>query len=36
MAELKRETLEALRPYSDDHAVTMPAEVLIVTGAKPS
>ena len=36
MAELKRQTIEALRAYSDGSTVTMPAEVLIVTGAKPS
>jgi ubiquinone/menaquinone biosynthesis C-methylase UbiE len=36
MAEVKRETIEALRAYSDGRAVSMPAEVLIVTGAKPS
>jgi len=36
MAEVKRETIEALRAYSDDQAVSMPAEVLIVTGCKPS
>lgn len=36
MAEVKRETIEALRAYSDGGAVSMPAEVLIVTGAKPS
>jgi len=36
MAEVKLETIEALRAYSDGRAVSMPAEVLIVTGAKPS
>jgi enediyne biosynthesis protein CalE5 len=36
MAEVKHETIEALRAYSDGRAVSMPAQVLIVTGAKPS
>ena len=36
MAEVKRETLEALRAYSEAGAVSMPAEVLIVTGSKAS
>jgi ubiquinone/menaquinone biosynthesis C-methylase UbiE len=36
MAEVKRETLEALRAYSEAGAVSMPAEVLIVTGSKGS
>lgn len=36
MAEVKREGVEAVRPYSRDDGITMPAEVLIVSGAKPS
>jgi ubiquinone/menaquinone biosynthesis C-methylase UbiE len=36
MAELKREVIEALRQYSGDGGVSMPAEVLMVTGRKPS
>jgi SAM-dependent methyltransferase len=36
MAEVKRETIEALREYSADGGISMPAEVLIVTGSKPS
>ncbi len=36
MAEVKRETLEALRAYSKAGAVSMPAEVLIVSGSKAS
>jgi ubiquinone/menaquinone biosynthesis C-methylase UbiE len=36
MAGVKRETLEALRAYSKAGAVSMPAEVLIVTGSKAS
>jgi len=36
MAEVKRDTLEALRAYSEAGAVSMPAEVLIVSGSKPS
>lgn len=36
MAELKREVMEALREYSGDGGVTLPAEVLIVTGVKPA
>lgn len=35
LADVKRETLRALGPYSDGRAVSMPAKVLIVTGAKP-
>jgi ubiquinone/menaquinone biosynthesis C-methylase UbiE len=34
MAGVKRETLEALRAYSEAGAVSMPAEVLIVSGSK--
>jgi ubiquinone/menaquinone biosynthesis C-methylase UbiE len=36
MAEVKREAIEALRAYSGDHGVSLPAEVLIVSGRKPS
>ena len=36
MAGVKRETLEALRAYSKAGAVSMPAEVLIVSGSKAS
>jgi ubiquinone/menaquinone biosynthesis C-methylase UbiE len=36
MAGVKRETLEALRAYSQAGAVSMPAEVLIVSGSKAS
>jgi ubiquinone/menaquinone biosynthesis C-methylase UbiE len=36
MAGVKRETLEALRTYSKAGAVSMPAEVLIVSGSKTS
>jgi ubiquinone/menaquinone biosynthesis C-methylase UbiE len=36
MAGVKRETLEALRAYSKAGAVSIPAEVLIVTGSKAS
>jgi ubiquinone/menaquinone biosynthesis C-methylase UbiE len=36
MAGVKRETLEALRPYSKAGALSMPAEVLIVSGSKAS
>ena len=35
-AEVKREAIEALRAYSGDGAMSFPAEVLIVTGSKPS
>lgn len=33
---VKREIIDGLREYSDETGITMPAEVLIVTGAKPS
>jgi len=36
MAEVKREMLEALRAYSEAGALSMPAEVLIVSGSKAS
>jgi ubiquinone/menaquinone biosynthesis C-methylase UbiE len=36
VAEVKREAIEALRAYSKDGAMSFPAEVLIVTGSKPS
>jgi ubiquinone/menaquinone biosynthesis C-methylase UbiE len=36
MAEVKREVIDGLREYSSETAITMPAEVLIVAGAKPS
>lgn len=36
MAQVKREVIEGLREYSDREGITMPAEVLIVTGAKRS
>lgn len=36
MAELKREVMEALREYSGSEGLSLPAEVLIVTGAKPA
>jgi len=36
MAELKREAIEALRAYSAGGGMSFPAEVLIVTGSKPS
>ena len=35
MAEVKREAVEALRAYFGEHGVTLPAEVLIVSGRKP-
>lgn len=34
-AELKREVLEALSPYSANGGMSFPAEVLIVSGGKP-
>jgi len=34
-AELKREVLEALNPYSANGGMSFPAEVLIVSGGKP-
>ena len=34
LAELKREVLEALAPYSANRGVSFPAEVLIVSGGK--
>ena len=34
MAELKREALEALGPYSANLSMNLPAEVLIVSGDK--
>ena len=36
MVDLKREVMEALREYSGNGGVTLPAEVLIVTGVKPA
>ena len=36
LAEVKREIIDDLREYSTHNGITMPAEVLIVTGAKPS
>ena len=32
--ELKREVIEALRAYSENHGMNLPAEVLILSGAK--
>jgi hypothetical protein len=34
MTEVKRQALEALRPYSTERGMSFPAEVLIVTGTK--
>ena len=34
MAEFKRQSLEALRPYSTDGGMSFPAQVLIVSGTK--
>lgn len=36
MPGVKREMIDGMREYSDNTGITMPAEVLIVTGAKPS
>lgn len=36
LGQVKREVIDALREYSADNGITIPAEVLIVTGAKPS
>jgi ubiquinone/menaquinone biosynthesis C-methylase UbiE len=36
IAEVKQEMMEGLRAYSGDGGMSFPAEVLIVTGAKPS
>jgi len=36
LPEVKREAIEALRSYSGEGGITMPAEVLIVGGRKPS
>lgn len=36
IAEVKREVIEALREYSGDDGLSLPGEVLIVTGAKPA
>ncbi len=36
LAEVKRQALESLREYSTDRGMSFPAEVLIVSGAKPS
>jgi ubiquinone/menaquinone biosynthesis C-methylase UbiE len=36
IAEVKREAIEALLSYSGDGTMSFPAEVLIVTGSKPS
>lgn len=35
-AELKRDAIEAIRAYSVDGGINIPAEVLIVSGAKPA
>ena len=34
LAEVKRQSLEALRGYSTDRGMSFPAEVLIVSGTK--
>ena len=34
-AALKREAIEAIRAYSVENGISLPAEVLIVSGAKP-
>jgi hypothetical protein len=34
LTQVKRQALEALRPYSTDNGMNFPAEVLIVSGAK--
>ena len=36
LIEVKRESLEALRGYSTDRGMSIPAEVLIVSGTKSS
>ena len=36
LAEVKRQSLEALRGYSRDGGMSFPAEVLIVSGTKSS
>lgn len=36
MSEVKRQAIEAIRAYLAEGAITMPAEVLIVTGSKPA
>lgn len=36
MIEVKRQVMEALRAYCVEDGITMPAEVLIVTGSKPA
>jgi ubiquinone/menaquinone biosynthesis C-methylase UbiE len=36
MAEVKRQAIEALRAYSGERSVSLPAEVRIVSGRKPS
>lgn len=36
MAEVKREAIEALRAYAGEQGITLPAEVLIVSGRKSS
>jgi ubiquinone/menaquinone biosynthesis C-methylase UbiE len=36
LAEVKRQALEAMRPYSTGHSISFPAEVLIVSGSKNS
>lgn len=33
---MQRIAIEALRAYSGEHGVSLPAEVLIVSGRKPS
>ena len=34
LTQVKRQALEALRPYSTDRGMNFPGEVLIVSGAK--
>lgn len=34
LAEVKRQSIEALRPYYLDGGISLPAEVLIVSGTK--
>jgi SAM-dependent methyltransferase len=36
LAEVKRQALEAMHPYSMGHSISFPAEVLIVSGSKSS
>ena len=35
-AELSREAIEAIRAYSVENGISIPAEVLIVSGTKPA